>query len=132
MAYNQTRFRELGRIVANHDKKSVDVIFEEYFDSLRRVFLKAPRCASNINVLLHIFGFFSKELKSDEKKFFLNLIEKYRNGKISLATITNVLRSWVLRFNEEYLINQTYFEPYPSDLQHIENIDSCKVRDFWK
>jgi uncharacterized protein YbgA (DUF1722 family) len=83
-------------------------------------------------VLLHIFGFFSKELKSDEKKFFLDLIEKYRNGQISLATITNLLKSWVLRFNQEYLFNQTYFEPYPSDLQHIENIDSCKVRDFWK
>ncbi len=132
MAYNQTRYRELGRIVANHDNKSVDVVFQEYSESLQRAFLKAPRCSSNINVLLHIFGFFSKDLKSEEKKFFLDLIEKYRNGQVSLASITNLLKSWVLRFNQEYLINQTYFEPYPSELQHIENIDSCKVRDFWK
>ena len=132
MAYNQKRFRELGRITANPEHISIDEVINAYAISLNYAFLKAPRCTSNINVLQHIFGFFSKEISREEKKFFLDLVDRYRNGMVSLASVTNVLKSWGLRFNQDFILSQSYFEPYPSELQHVGNIDACKVRDFWK
>ncbi len=132
MAYNQKRFRELGTITANHEKKPITTVLNEYAKCLNYVFYKAPRCTSNINVLHHIFGFFSKDITAEEKKFFLELVDKYRNGKTSLAAVSNLLKSWSLRFNQTYILKQSFFEPYPAELQHIENIDSCNVRDFWE
>ena len=132
MAYNQKRFRQLGQIAANQEKKQIDSVLKDYAICLQQTFLKAPLCTSNINVLLHLLGFFSDDITPKEKKFFLDLVDKYRTGNVSLGTITNLLRSWCIRFNQDYLIHQSYFEPYPFELQHIENIDSCKVRDFWK
>jgi uncharacterized protein YbgA (DUF1722 family) len=42
------------------------------------------------------------------------------------------MKSWIIRFGEPYLKNQTYFSPYPDELVEIENINFCKSRDFWK
>jgi uncharacterized protein YbgA (DUF1722 family) len=38
-----------------------------------------------------------------------------------------VLESWVIKYGEEYLARQTFFEPYPGALMDIS--DSGKGRD---
>jgi uncharacterized protein YbgA (DUF1722 family) len=73
-------------------------------------------------------GYFKKELSQKEKEFFHSILDKYRNQKIPLSTITSILKSWVIRFENEYLLNQTYFEPYPEEL--IEISDSGKGRAY--
>ena len=71
MAYNQAKLKEAGKIVANHEKLSVDEVFANYQVKLYQLFQKAANISTNINVLMHIFGYFSKELNSDEKAQFL-------------------------------------------------------------
>jgi uncharacterized protein YbgA (DUF1722 family)/uncharacterized protein YbbK (DUF523 family) len=128
MAYNQLRLKKLGQILANSDKKSMEELYEAYSEQLALLFARAPRYTSNINVCQHIFGYFSAELSSSEKEYFLELLEKYREKKLPLSSVTAVLKSWVIRFNKEYLHNQTYFQPYPEELTFIS--DSGKGRDY--
>jgi uncharacterized protein YbgA (DUF1722 family)/uncharacterized protein YbbK (DUF523 family) len=104
MAYNQKEFRVMGRIVANHEKKPVT------------------------NVFMHAMGHFSDKLNKQEKAFFLELMEKYRSGKAPLRSDTDVLMSWGVRFGEKYLLDQTFFNPYPEGLLDIS--DSGKGRDY--
>jgi uncharacterized protein YbgA (DUF1722 family) len=132
MSYYQKNLGIIGLITSNQDQKDIDTILNEYEKVLRNTFHTAPSCSRNINVLQHIFGFFSKYVSPDEKKYFLNNIELYRNGQLSLATVTRILESWAIRTSEDYLLQQTFFHPYPKQLIHIENIDSCHVRDYWK
>jgi uncharacterized protein YbgA (DUF1722 family) len=61
-------------------------------------------------------GYFKNEISSGEKSFFLDSIEKYRNGIYPLFVCLNILKSWIIRFNNEYLGEQTFFEPYPEEL----------------
>jgi uncharacterized protein YbgA (DUF1722 family) len=68
---------------------------------------------------MHALGYFSKELSSLEKSFFLDNLEKYREGRIPLLVNINLIKSWILRFNVEYLDKQTFFQPYPEDLMQI-------------
>jgi uncharacterized protein YbgA (DUF1722 family)/uncharacterized protein YbbK (DUF523 family) len=128
MAYNQAALKEMGRIVASHKKISLQDLYRTYEEQLHRLFARKPRDQSNINVCQHIAGYFKEELSSDEKKFFADLLEKYRNEKIPLSSLTSVLKSWVIRFENEYLKAQTYFGPYPEEL--IEISDSGKGREY--
>lgn len=128
MAYNQKELRILGRIVANHDKRPADEVFKNYQQHLWGAFARPPRFASNINVLMHAMGHFSKNLTSQERSFFLNTLEEYRDERIPLSVPLNILKSWAVRFEDDYLMNQTFIEPYPAELMEIT--DSGKGRDL--
>lgn len=130
-AYNQNETKELGRIVANMGKYSLDETLEKYEEHLYSLFSKPPKCTPNINILLHGFGYVSKNLNKKEKEFFFEALDKYRNGKVSLAVPINILKSWVLRFDVKYLENQSFFEPYPNELMSVEDVNACEVRDYW-
>lgn len=132
MSYSQKELKELGNIVANKEKKSIKKVLEDYEFHLKLAFSKSPRCSSNINVLNHTFGYISKDLKSEEKKLFLKIINDFKDGHIGLSVPVNLMKSWIIRFDQPYLIKQTYFSPYPDALVEIENINFCGVRDYWK
>jgi len=126
MAYNQTKMRELGRIVANPDKRAVPEVFSSYANSLHLALEKAPRRTSAINVLMHGLGYVSDQLQSSEKAFFLESLEQYRHRHVPLSVPTSIMRSWIVRFDVTYLGDQIYFEPFPLDL--VDVLDSGKGR----
>ncbi|WP_286945542.1 YbgA family protein [Acetobacterium sp. UBA5834] len=128
MAYSQKEQKELGRIVANHDKLPLEQVFSSYKAHLGIAFLRIPRYSNYINVMLHIFGYFSEYLSSGEKNFVLDSFEKYKSGKIPLSVPINVLKSYVIKYNDPYLLEQTIWAPFPEELMDIS--DSGKMEDL--
>ena len=128
LAYNQAAFRRCGRIVANHEKLKITEVNRLYEEELKLVLKHTPKTGPMINTLQHVFGYVSKELSGEEKKFFMNAIEEYRDERIPLSTVTHLLYSYALRFNAGYLLDQVLFEPYPKDLVAIT--DSGKGRNY--
>lgn len=128
MAYSQKEQKELGRIVANHDKLPLEQVFSSYKAHLGIAFLRIPRYSNYINVMLHIFGYFSEQLSSGEKNFILDSFEKYKSGKIPLSVPINVLKSYVIKYNDPYLLEQTIWAPFPEELMDIS--DSGKMEDL--
>lgn len=126
MAYNQNEMRVLGRIVANTGKKPIEELIGDYQNVLYRAMANASKYTSNINVLMHGMGYFSQQLSSKEKEFFLDSLERYRSEFIPLSVPLNILRGFIIRFEQEYLMQQTFFEPYPEGLMDIT--DSGKGR----
>ena len=116
MTYNQVKMRQMGKIAANFDEHPFEKVKANYLDLLYKLFLKRPRYLSNINTQMHIFGYFKNELSSEEKVYFLELLDKYREGIIPISGVNIVLKSWSLRIKNEYLINQSYFQPFPKEL----------------
>jgi len=121
MAWNQTKMRELGRIVANRNGISLSETLELYGERFLEAFRNRPRHSSPINVLEHALGYFKKELTAREKKHFLQLLDAYRAGKVPLDGAVILLKSWVLRFENEYLLEQTFFDRFPQDLMNLED-----------
>jgi len=126
MAYHQAELRKLGRIVANHDKRPLEAVLDDYEAHLGHAFDKPARYTSHINVLMHTLGYFSKELTAPERKHFIELLSSYRVGRIPLSAVISVCRSWLARFGDDYLDHQSYFTPYPEEL--VEITDSGKGR----
>jgi uncharacterized protein YbgA (DUF1722 family)/uncharacterized protein YbbK (DUF523 family) len=119
MSYNQKLMREMGMIVANRDKLPAADTVHHYGILFQAVFMKIPRFTSNINVLMHAMGYFSKYLEPKEKKHFLDILDTYRLRRIPLSTPVAVINSWIARFDEKYLAQQTYFSPFPDELVYM-------------
>lgn len=127
MAHNQVKLKRLGNIVANRSKDSINIVLNEYEVTLYELLKKMPTFTSWINVLQHAYGGMAKKLGRAERKFFLNLIEEYRDERIPLSVLTNLIHSWAIRFEEAYLLNQTFLQPFPTSL--VEITDSGKGRN---
>ena len=119
MAFNQETMRELGRITANPEKQPIEQVIGSYEVLMRKMLASMPRFTAWINMLHHAFGYISEGLEKDEKELFLNSIEEYRDERIPLSTLIKLLKSYALRFNEEYLLRQTFLNPFPLDLVKI-------------
>ncbi len=116
MALSPGYLKNMGKIVANHDNLSEDMIFEQYEALLRKLLLQPMNRSRNVNALLHVYGYFKKDLADAEKVYFLDNIELYSQKKVPFSVLIAILRSWVIRFNQPYLTEQTLFEPYPKEL----------------
>jgi uncharacterized protein YbgA (DUF1722 family)/uncharacterized protein YbbK (DUF523 family) len=128
MAHSEQKMRELGRIVANAGKQSPRRVLESYTAAFQEAFQPLPRTTSQINVLMHALGHFSKDLSGREKNHFLDVLQAYRQGRVPLQSVTSVLWSWALRFDSVYLQEQVFFRPFPDALLAIE--DSGKGRNL--
>jgi uncharacterized protein YbgA (DUF1722 family)/uncharacterized protein YbbK (DUF523 family) len=119
MSYSQENTHEMGRKISDRHEGSLNDMMALYESLLFETLSEIPKIASNINVLMHALGYFSKELTHDEKAFFLNSLQEYREGRIPLLVCLNIIKLWIIRFDQDYLLNQTFFEPYPTDLMQI-------------
>jgi uncharacterized protein YbgA (DUF1722 family) len=128
MAHNQVKAKTLGQIVANHDHLPMEKVLEKYQSALQDILSRSPSFTSWINVLMHAFGGVSDKLQKDERKFFLDTIEEYRDERIPMSVLIKLLHSWALRFDNKYLLDQSFMNPYPKAL--VEVTDSGKGRSY--
>lgn len=124
LSYHQSCMRRMGKLVADHTGTDTGVVFNAYYDLLLKALSRPPRILSPVNVFMHGLGYFSKKIGNEEKRFFLNQLDLYREKKVPFSTCNAVLKSWIIRFDERYLASQYFFNPFPEEL--IELSDSGK------
>ena len=124
LTFNEEKMRKLGRITANHDKKDVSKVFDLYEKNLNKALMGESSYTKNINVLMHGMGYFKDKVESKEKKFFLKQLDKYRGNKVPLSVPLNIMKNWIIKYDVDYLKQQSFFEPYPEELTYLK--DSAK------
>lgn len=132
MASHQQVTHEMGRWVADRAHQDPETLFGHYREMLCIALSRVPRYTNQINVLQHALGHFSGRVTSEEKAYCLSLIDRYKNGHATLAEPRDLLRSWVIRFQERSLIDQTFFAPYPFELSDLPPDLTERGRDVWK
>lgn len=116
LTYNQKNFRLMGKLIASYNKKNYLEIKEEYSKLLFSTFKKQPTENHFISSIEHVFGYFKTKVSKKEKEHFLELLEEYRDLRIPLTVLLNLLRGHAIRFNEEYILKQTLLNPFPKKL----------------
>lgn len=127
MAYHQKNQKILGKIVANHEKNKVERVISDYELILKESLDCSLLRGRNINMLMHLFGYFKKDINTAEKAYFLEILEQYSTKKVPFKVPMSILYSWVIRFDEPYLKYQTIFMPFPEGI--LEVSDSGKGID---
>lgn len=128
MAHHQARMRELGRLVANADRKPFADLAREYRLGFGAALANPARVPSVVNVLEHAFGYVSERLNVREKRLYKRELERYRSSRIPLGGVVALVYSWAVRFEVEYLLGQVFFEPYPEELMNVSDSGKGRAR----
>jgi uncharacterized protein YbgA (DUF1722 family)/uncharacterized protein YbbK (DUF523 family) len=132
MACHQHLMHKMGQFVAIRATIDPETLFVEYRQMLCAALAHVPRYTNHINVLQHAFGYFSNRVTTEEKEYYFRLIDRYNKGHATLAEPRDLLRSWVIRFQEPHLMDQTFFAPYPFELADLPGDITERGRDVWK
>lgn len=128
MLYSPLALKTLGRLLAERKKRDPRELGEAYRDLFLRALTRRPPRGAYANVFTHIYGHIKEKLEHRERRYILTLIERYRRGIESLKTIMTYFRGFVHRFDEEYLAEQRFIEPYPEELEPFDEESAEKER----
>ena len=116
-SHSTTHYRAMGKLVAEGKSLPLETLYDHYenqlIDSLR---LKAT-IKKNANVLLHLLGYFKKELSADEKQELLEIIDRYREEVVPLIVPITLVNHYVRKYQQPYLLQQVYLNPHPLELK---------------
>jgi len=116
MGHSQKHYRDMGRLVAGGKKVDPTDLYRRYETMLMEALTLKTTVAKHANVLMHILGYFKKQLSAGEKQEVLGLIDRYRKGHLPLIVPVTLLNHFVLKYQQPYLAEQTYLNPHPLDL----------------
>ena len=112
MVHNQEELKILGNLVASHKKIPLSDILDKYEEHLKIALRKEPTIKTHLNVMMHIFGYFSNHFSQSEKDLFNELLRQFKGGQITTGKMLSEIGPLIYRFNNTYLARQTYFLLY--------------------
>ena len=122
MAHNQMAYKRLGRLISGASELPFEELKAEYVQDFMHA-LKTPATRRNhTNVLQHIFGYIKKSLSAEAKLDIVTVIEQYRTSEVNLITPLTIIKHYLKQFGSEYINEQIYLEPYPTELGLQNNI----------
>lgn len=118
LAHSQPEYRELGRFVAHIDRwNSLEAFTLEYRSRLMQLMTHKATRRNHTNVLMHVQGYFRRQLNAAQRQELTQLIDSYRQGMQPLLAPIALLKHYMAEYPDSYLAEQRYFEPYPEALR---------------
>ncbi|MDD5412128.1 MAG: DUF1722 domain-containing protein, partial [Methylobacter sp.] len=115
-------YRDLGQLLAGLTKASLGQVAEQYILQLMNTLKKPATRKNHVNVLQHIQGYLKKELSTDDKAEFCEVIEQYRKGYVPLIVPLTLLKHHFRKSPHPYIEESYYMSPYPQELQLINQL----------
>ncbi len=92
-------------------------LLNSYQENLMAAMRLKPTVKKHVNVLLHMMGYFKKQISSDEKQELLEVIESYRQHHVPLIVPVTLMNHYVRKYTDGYLEKQYYLKPHPTELK---------------
>jgi uncharacterized protein YbgA (DUF1722 family)/uncharacterized protein YbbK (DUF523 family) len=122
LSHSPVHYRLMGRLVAKADELPIKELYGRYQPILMEALLVKATPKKNANVLMHMMGYFKKELTSGEKQELLDLINNYRERRFPLIVPVTLIRHYVRKYDQPYLKEQVYLNPHPLELQLLNHV----------
>lgn len=116
MSHSTQIYREMGVLVAHGREMGRDNLFRRYEELLMKGLALHATAKKNTNVLMHIMGYFKKELSPAEKAELLETIGQYHDRLVPLLVPLTLLKHYVKKYDQPYLKQQVYLAPHPAEL----------------
>lgn len=117
LSHSETIYREMGRLVASAKQIPEDELYSQYESQLMAALKLRCTPKKHTNVLLHLLGYFKKQISSDEKQEVIEIVEKFKDGLIPLIVPITMINHYVRKYDQEYLAEQYYLNPHPLELK---------------
>jgi uncharacterized protein YbgA (DUF1722 family)/uncharacterized protein YbbK (DUF523 family) len=116
LSHSPKHLSALGKLVADAKRRDRKELFTEYIRVLMEGIQLIATAKKNTNVLLHIAGYFKKNLSPDDKQELLEIIDQYHRKYVPLIVPIVIINHYIRKFNEPYLQKQFYLHPHPLEL----------------
>jgi len=116
MSHSTQHYREMGALVGNPRQLRKNELFARYEEQLMKVLALQATVKKHTNVLMHIMGYFKKQLDPGEKQELLAVIEQYHSRLVPLIVPLTLLKHYVNKYDQAYLKQQLYLSPHPAEL----------------
>ena len=116
MAHSPGHLKNLGQLAAGADKQRIDDIYEKYLTQLMEALKLKATTKKQVNVLLHLLGYFKKFLSADEKNEVLEQIDLYARHLVPLIVPLTLINHYIRKYDQPYLREQLYLNPHPVEL----------------
>ena len=117
MSHSPKHYLLLGKLVAQIKGIPLAELYEQYQTQLMEALRLKSTIKKNVNVLLHVMGYFKKNLSPAEKEELLEIVNDYRQGYIPLIVPVTLLNHYVRKYDQAYLKSQYYLDPHPLELK---------------
>ena len=116
MAHSPQIYREMGVLVAHGMALKLPELLLRYEGLFMKGLTLHATAKKNTNVLMHIMGYFKKELTHSEKEELLGIIDQYHEQLVPLLVPLTLLKHYVTKYDQSYLKQQLYLSPHPAEL----------------
>ncbi len=116
LARSAEHYRRLGRLVAGTTRDQLPEVRRAYFRDFMQTLALRPNSGRVVNVLMHVMGYFKRDLAGADKQELLALFEAYRRREVSLITPVTLLRHHLRNHPQPWLCRQYFLEPCPPEL----------------
>jgi len=113
MAHAPESAHELGALVGSANDRPLPETIAAYGALFAETLGRPVTVAGHVNVLQHLAGYFRRFLSPTEKADLAAQIERYRQGREELAALRARLIELARRYDQPYLLGQTYLAPSP-------------------
>jgi len=117
LSHSRPHYQKLGQLVAQTDPLPL----AERLAAYQAIFLEGLKIkttpAKQADVLLHLLGYFKKDLSADEKQEMLEWINNFKLELVPLIVPLTLLQHYVRKYDQPYLKKQTYLNPHPLELK---------------
>jgi len=117
LSHSRLHYEQMGRLTAQSERMPLKKRLETYQDLLLAALRIKATPKRHADVLMHMMGFFKKDLSPSEKAEWLDCIADYKGGLIPLIVPITLLKHYVRKYDQLYLKDQTYLEPHPLELK---------------
>jgi uncharacterized protein YbgA (DUF1722 family)/uncharacterized protein YbbK (DUF523 family) len=116
MSHSNVHYKNMGKLIANASQSNVGVLFQTYLEMLMLATKQKSTPKKHQNVMLHILGYFKKDLSAEEKAEIIDIINKYKECNYPLIVPITLLNHYVRKYDKPYLAEQYYLNPHPVEL----------------
>jgi uncharacterized protein YbbK (DUF523 family)/uncharacterized protein YbgA (DUF1722 family) len=130
LTYNIKIYNEMESLIKNCFDIPTKTLFDNYEYHLKDLFSNPPVSEYYLQTANTIFSQFSSKVPQSEIEYFNQVLDKYKQNLITLHGLIEILKLYVLRFDNSGIKDDRLFQPYPIKLQPA--VDEDRDKDYWK
>jgi len=116
MSHSVQLYRQMGALVAHAREMNEADLFATYEEQFMKALTLHASVKKQTNVLMHIMGYFKRDLTRAEKEELLEVINQYHDQLTPLVAPLTLIKHYVNKYDQPYLKQQIYLSPHPAEL----------------
>jgi uncharacterized protein YbgA (DUF1722 family)/uncharacterized protein YbbK (DUF523 family) len=117
LSHSPGHYKTMGQFLAKAKAIPIKELYGQYQTILMEALKLKATPKKNANVLMHMMGYFKKQLSPGEKAELLEVIDNHRKGYLPLIVPITLINHYMRKYNQAYLQQQVFLNPHPLELQ---------------